>query len=95
MAAPTRSASPAPDACKFRKDANPPNAEEKEGAVETAERLLGIDPTSCELAWVRDQRTYYFATRCPEDCEFEPEVGTPRYRWETVAEGEEIGWRVS
>jgi hypothetical protein len=92
MDQPIPSHSPAPDACRFRKDSNPPNDEAKESAVEIAERLLQIDLASHDLAWVRDQMTYFFATRSPEDTEFQPETKAPRYRWEHVSEGEEVGW---
>lgn len=67
-----------------------------ESAVEAAERLLRIDPASRELAWVRNQAGYYFATRDIADTEFFPDGHArerqPRYRWERVADGEEVGW---
>lgn len=95
MDQPTRSVLPGPDACRFRKEPNAPVGQAIEDAVEIAERLLRIDPASSDLVWVRDQVAYYFATRDPADTEFSTDGGrTPRYRWEHVAEGEEVGWLV-
>jgi hypothetical protein len=71
----------------------------RETAVETAERLLQIDPLSLELAWVRDQVSYYFATRDPTDTEFYAEghhrSHQPRYVWADQGDGSKLGWRVS
>lgn len=68
----------------------------KESAVEIAEYHLQCGPH--ELAWVRDQVRYMFATRCPDDCEFFPNghelAGKPRYRWVFVAEDVRIGWLI-
>jgi len=68
----------------------------RETAADTAERLLQIEPDSRELAWVRDQAGYYFATRDPEDSEFYPNrherAGQPRYRWVDQGDGVRLGW---
>lgn len=68
----------------------------KEVAVEMAEHYLQCGPH--ELAWVRDQLRYLFATRNPEDSEFFPDgherARQPRYRWRVVGVGVRIGWMV-
>ena len=70
--------------------------DDMESAVEIAEHHLQCGPH--ELAWVRDQARYMFATRCTDDCEFFPlgheMAGKPRYRWVFVAEDVRIGWLI-
>ena len=70
----------------------------KEDAVEIAEMLLEIATDSPELAWVRDQVTYFFATRDPNDTEFHPvghpREGQPRYGWVDRPDGAKVGWLI-
>jgi hypothetical protein len=69
----------------------------RETAVDTAERLLQINPLSLELAHVRDQVSYYFATRDPTDTEFHcgQRMGSPRYRWVDQGDGSKLGWLIN
>jgi hypothetical protein len=71
----------------------------KETAVEAAERLLGIDPTSTDLAWVRDQGGEFFATRSPEDSlcfpDNHPLSRQPRYRWLDRPGGVKLGYLIA
>lgn len=86
-----------PDAVTFPRPGTGEMADEaREEAVEIAEHHLQCGPF--ELAWVRDQVRYMFATRDPEDCEFHPSgherAGTPRYRWVDVGGGVKLGWLI-
>lgn len=60
-----------------------------ESILDVAEPLLECGPH--ELAWCRDQTTYFFCTRSPEDSElyptWHPESGKPRYDWVPAPHG--------
>lgn len=73
--------------------------DQKESAAELGERYLECGPH--ELAWVRDQVRYLFATRCGDGCDSEyyatdhELAGKPRYRWVDAGEGVRLGWLAS
>ena len=100
MEQPTHSHSPGsnrPDAVIFpRPSSGDLSGDAKESAVEVAEQHLQCGPH--ELAWVRDQVRYLFATRDPGDSENFPAdhemSGKPRYYWVELDDGVKIGWRI-
>lgn len=59
--------------------------------VELAEEALGIDPESDELAHVREQHGFHFASRDPDDTMLHPNghvrAGQSRYRWTVGPDG--------
>ncbi len=67
--------------------------------TDIAEPLLGIDRSTGERAWIRQQpHGRLFITRDPTDTIFFPRdherSGQPRYRWEKQPDGSEWGYLI-
>ncbi|WP_165072121.1 hypothetical protein [Paludisphaera rhizosphaerae] len=70
-----------------------------ESVVLLAEDLLEVDLDSLEEAYCRDQQTFFFCTRDPQDAMNRPanadsRPGEPRYRWEPAEDGVELGYLI-